>query len=164
MMSRLGVLYALTDNELADLCRLPEAERYDYMLEEIEPRLLGTPRGCEMDKAWYGIQLCLGAGRWHETKRTPFNIICGGEYLVNTDAELMSLKKPEDVKKIVSYLKQHDLAELVTLNFPEVAKMVDELPASATDLEYLLEYCKDILPFYENALQENLQVIFTVDL
>ena len=43
MMSRLGVLYALTDNELADLCRLPEAERYDYMLEEIEPRLLGTP-------------------------------------------------------------------------------------------------------------------------
>ena len=164
MMSRLGVLYALTDNELADLCRLPEAERYDYMLEEIEPRLLGTPRGCEMDKAWYGIQLCLGAGRWHETKRTPFNIIYGGEYLVNTDAELMSLKKPEDVKKIVSYLKRHDLAELVTLNFPEVAKKADELPASATDLEYLLEYSKDILPFYENALQENLQVIFTVDL
>ena len=151
MMSRLGVLYALTDNELADLCRLPEAERYDYMLEEIEPRLLGTPRG-------------LGAGRWHETKRTPFNILCGGKYLVNTDAELMSLKKPEDVKKIVSYLKRHDLAELVTLNFPEVAKMADELPASATDLEYLTEYCKDILPFYENALQENLQVIFTVDL
>ncbi len=163
-MSRLGVLYALTDNELADLCRLPEAERYDYMLEEIEPRLLGTPRGCEMDKAWYGIQLCLGAGRWHETKRTPFNILCGGKYLVNTDAELMSLKKPEDVKKIVSYLKRHDLAELVTLNFPEVAKKADELPASATDLEYLLEYSKDILPFYENALQENLQVIFTVDL
>ena len=164
MMSRLGVLYALTDNELADLCRLPEAERYDYMLEEIEPRLLGTPRGCEMDKAWYGIQLCLGAGRWHETKRTPFNILCGGKYLVNTDAELMSLKKPEDVKKIVSYLKRHDLAELATLNFPEVAKKADELPASATDLEYLLEYSKDILPFYENALQENLQVIFTVDL
>lgn len=164
MMSRLGVLYALTDNELADLCRLPEAERYDYMLEEIEPRLLGTPRGCEMDKAWYGIQLCLGAGRWHETKRTPFNILCGGKYLVNTDAELMSLKKPEDVKKIVSYLRRHNLAELLEQNFPEVAKKADELPASATDLEYLLEYCKDILPFYENALQENLQVIFTVDL
>ncbi len=163
-MSRLGVLYALTDNELADLCRLPEAERYDYMLEEIEPRLLGTPRGCEMDKAWYGIQLCLGAGRWHETKRTPFNILCGGKYLVNTDAELMSLKKPEDVKKIVSYLRRHNLAELLEQNFPEVAKKADELPASATDLEYLLEYCKDILPFYENALQENLQVIFTVDL
>ena len=163
-MSRLGVLYALTDNELADLCRLPEAERYDYMLEEIETRLLGTPRGCEMDKAWYGIQLCLGAGRWHETKRTPFNILCGGKYLVNTDAELMSLKKPEDVKKIVSYLRRHNLAELLEQNFPEVAKKADELPASATDLEYLLEYCKDILPFYENALQENLQVIFTVDL
>ena len=163
-MSRLGVFYALTEAELYQLRRLPEAERYDYMLDEIEPRLLGTPRGCELDKAWYGIQLCLGAGRWHETKRTPFNIICGGEYLVNTDAELMSLKKSEDVKKIVSYLKRHDLAELVTQNFPEVAKKADELPASATDLEYLTAYCQDILPFYENALYENLQVIFTVDL
>lgn len=164
MLGRLGVFYALTDDELYQLRRRPANKRYDYMLEEIEPRLLRTPRGCEMDKAWYGIQLCLGAGRWHETKRTPFNIICGGEYLVNTDAELMSLKTHEDVKKIVSYLRRHNLAELLEQNFPEVAKKADELPASATDLEYLVEYSKDILPFYENALQENLQVIFTVDL
>lgn len=164
MLGRLGVFYALTDDELYQLHRRPANERYDYMLEEIEPRLLRTPRGCEMDKAWYGIQLCLGAGRWHETKRTPFNIICGGEYLVNTDAELMSLKTHEDVKKIVSYLRRHNLAELLEQNFPEVAKKAEDLPASATDLEYLLEYSKDILPFYENALQENLQVIFTVDL
>lgn len=45
-MSRLGVLYALKDDELNKLCSLPQAERYDYMLEEA---LLDTPRGCELD-------------------------------------------------------------------------------------------------------------------
>ena len=34
-MSRLGVLYALKDDELNKLRSLPQAERYDYMLEEI---------------------------------------------------------------------------------------------------------------------------------
>lgn len=48
-MSRLGVLYALKDDELNKLCSLPQAERYDYMLEEIEESLLDTPRGCELD-------------------------------------------------------------------------------------------------------------------
>lgn len=163
-MSRLGVFYALTEAELNKLMLRPEAERYDYMLEEIEPQLLGGPRGCELDKAWQGIQLCLGNGRWHETKRTPYNIICGGTYLVNTDAELISLKKCDDVKKIVSYLRRHNLAELVEQGFPEVAKKAAELPAYVTDLAYLKSYCADILPFYENAEKEGLQVIFTVDL
>ena len=72
-MSRLGVLYALTDNELADLCRLPEAERYDYMLEEIEPRLLGTPRGCEMDKAMvFSCVWALAAGTKPNARRLIF--------------------------------------------------------------------------------------------
>lgn len=55
-MSRLGVLYALKEDELNKLRSLPHDERYDYMLEEIEETLLETPRGCELDKAWEGIQ------------------------------------------------------------------------------------------------------------
>ena len=46
-MSRLGVLYALKEEELNRLRSLPQEERYDYMLEEIEENLLGTSRGCE---------------------------------------------------------------------------------------------------------------------
>ncbi len=45
-MSRLGVLYALKEDELNKLRSLPHDERYDYMLEEIEETLLETPRGC----------------------------------------------------------------------------------------------------------------------
>lgn len=48
-MSRLGVLYALKEDELNKLRSLPHDERYDYMLEEIEETLLETPRGCELD-------------------------------------------------------------------------------------------------------------------
>ena len=65
-MSRLGVLYALKEDELNKLRSLPHDERYDYMLEEIEETLLETPRGCELDKAWEGIQYCLGGGEWNE--------------------------------------------------------------------------------------------------
>ena len=62
-MSRLGVLYALKEEEeLNRLRSLPQEERYDYMLEEIEENLLGTSRGCELDKAWEGIQFVLVKG------------------------------------------------------------------------------------------------------
>ena len=55
-MSRLGMLYALTEEEVGKLRAVPVEERYDYMLEEIEEKLFGTPRSCELDKAWEGIQ------------------------------------------------------------------------------------------------------------
>ena len=57
-MSRLAMLYALDDGEVNELRSVPMAERYDYMLNEIEEKLFGTPRSCELDKAWEGIQYC----------------------------------------------------------------------------------------------------------
>ena len=59
-MSRLGVFYALNEEELQALRDLPEEERYQYMLDEIESRLFGGEFGCEMDKAGEGVQYCLG--------------------------------------------------------------------------------------------------------
>lgn len=162
-MSRLGVLYALTDKELAELCARPEPERYDYMLEEFEERLFGTPRCCALDKAWYGIQLCLGGGKWRETNRTPLNIVVGGEFLVDTENEIISLKRHGWVKNIAYYLHRFNLAERVRQNFAKITDK-EELPPYVTDLEYLLENCADITPFYDNADKKYLQVIFTVDL
>ncbi len=162
-MSRLGVLYALTDKELAALCAQPEGERYNYMLAEFEERLFGTTRGCALDKAWYGIQLCLGGGKWRETNRTPLNILVGGEFLVDTKDEIISLKRHGWVKNIAYYLRHFDLAERVRQNFARIADK-DDWPAYAADLEYLVENCAGLLPFYDNADKEYLQVIFTVDL
>lgn len=54
-MSRLGMLYALTDAESDKLRAVPTANRYEYMLDEIEEKLFGTARACELDKAWFSI-------------------------------------------------------------------------------------------------------------
>ena len=53
-------------------------------LEEIEEALIGSPRSCELDKAWEGIQYCLGGGQWNEDNCIPTNIVFGGEGLFNT--------------------------------------------------------------------------------
>ncbi|MDE7310299.1 MAG: YfbM family protein [Eubacterium sp.] len=54
-MSRLGMLYALEDSEVGTLRSMPMEERYDYMLNVIEEKLFGSPRSCELNKAWEGI-------------------------------------------------------------------------------------------------------------
>ena len=160
-MSRLGMLYALTDDEVKELRSVPVDERYDYMLNEIEENLFDSPRACELDKAWEGIQYCLGGGEWNETNGIPTNIIFGGEFLVETEDEAITLKTAEDVKKIVEYLRKNDLQEIIKENFQKIDD--DFKYKDDNGLEHTLDWSHDIIPFYENALKENLQVIFTVD-
>ncbi|MDE6727734.1 MAG: YfbM family protein [Oscillospiraceae bacterium] len=160
-MSRLGMLYALTDAEVKKLRSVPMEDRYDYMLEEIEEKLFGSPRACELDKAWEGLQLCLGGGKWSETNRVPTNIIFGGEILIETEYEVITLKNGDDVKEIVEYLRQNDLQDIINQNFWKID--VDFEYKDNDGLEHTLGWSEDILPFYENALKENCQVIFTVD-
>lgn len=161
-MSRLGMLYALTEDEVTKLRSVPEEERYDYMLEEIEESLFGTLRSCELDKAWEGIQYCLGGGRWNEDNRVPTNIVFGGEILEESDDDIITLKSVNDVKEIVAYLRCNNLQEIIQKNFRNIN---DENFRYKDDdgLDHALGWSEDILPFYENALKENCQVIFTVD-
>ena len=112
-MSRLGMLYALTDAETEKLRAVPTANRYEYMLDEIEEKLFGTARACELDKAWFSIQYCLGGGNWHEDDAIPYNIVFGGEFLVDTDEEVITLKNHEEVARIAEYLRQNDLQEII---------------------------------------------------
>lgn len=163
-MACLGVLYAITDIELAMLCNKPEEGRYEYMLREIEEDLLGTPRSYGLDKAWQGIQLCLSGGRWSECNRVPMNIVVGGKFLVDTKDDLISLKDHIDIKDIVYYLQHYRVEDLICKNYPKVEQNYNDLPAYVTDLEYLLANAKGLLSFYEYAQKEDLQVIFTVDL
>lgn len=161
-MSRLGMLYALTEAEVFKLRSVPEEERYDYMLEEIEERLFGTLRSCELDKAWEGIQYCLDGGQWNEEKIVPANIIFGGEVLAETDDEIITLKNTNDVKEIVAFLHKNNLQEIIRKNFWNIDN--DDFRYKDEDgLEHTLSWSTDILPFYENALKEKCQVIFTVD-
>ena len=163
-MSRLGVLYALKDEELNILRSLPQDERYDYMLEEIEESLLDTPRGCELDKAWEGIQYCLGAEAWKEENSIPTNIIFGGEFLVETEDEIITLKNHSDVIQIVDYLHHNNLKDIIRTNFHLIEEQEYSLSKNDDTLDYLLGWSGEIQSFYENALKEGYSVIFTVDL
>lgn len=163
-MARLGVLYALTEEELEKLCKYPLEERYDYMLNEIEEELLGTLRGYELDKAWEGIQYCLGNGQWNEENIVPTNIIFGGEFLVDTDDNIITLKDHNTVEKIVDFLCQNDIQEIIQNNFPKIDEEEYGFPKDEDNLNYLLGWSEGLLGFYENAQKENYQVIFTVDL
>ena len=161
-MARLGMLYALEEDEVQKLCKVPSEERYDYMLEEIEEALFGSVRSCELDKAWEGIQYCLGNGVWCEDNSVPTNIIFGGEILIKTEDEIITLKSYEDIGEIVAYLRQNPLQELIEKNFWQIQD--EDFPYKDDEgLEHTLGWCEGILEFYENALKEKLQVIFTVD-
>lgn len=163
-MSRLGVLYALNEDEVNKIRLLPQEERYDYMLEDIEQYLLETPRGCELDNAWEGIQFCLGNGVWNGGNFIPFNIILGGEFLVETDDHIISLKNYSDVIQIVNYLHQNNLQEIIRKNYPLIGEEKYILFKNSDKLNYLLDWSEGILPFYETAQKEGYSVIFTVDL
>lgn len=161
-MSRLAVLYALDDGEVNKLRSLPVEERYEYMLEEIEEKLFDTSRSCELDKAWMGIQYCLNGGKWNEENKIPTNIIFGGEYLVDDDENIITLKNQENIKRIVEFLHDNNLQELIRNNFWKIDDE-DFQYKDENGLEHTLEWSEEILPFYENALNGNYQVIFTVD-
>ena len=163
---RLAMLYALTDEELLQLLEQPEEERYDYMLKEFENTLFNTPRACELDKAWDGIQYCLGGGFWSEENRLPYNIIVGGEpltYMGEDADEIMTWKSDEEVVEIAEYLKRHDLSEIIRSNHSRIDEEYYYRAVDDEDLEYLLWWCSNIQAFYENAAQEGRHVIFSVD-
>ena len=161
-MSRLGMLYALTETEVEKLRSTPEEDRYDYMLEEIEEALFGSPRSCELDKAWESIQYCLGGGQWKEDNCVPTNIVFGGEVLIETDSEIITLKNHQEVKEIVDYLHQNNLQEIIQNNFWNIDDK-EFMYKDNDGLSHALGWSEDILAFYEYALKEKCQVIFSVD-
>ena len=106
-MARLGMLYAITDEALEQLKAQDIDQMYDYMLEEIEEELFNTSEAFELDKAWEGVQFCLGEGTWNEENKVPYNVVFGGELILDHNDYVISLKKPEDIKEIVEIGRAH---------------------------------------------------------
>ena len=157
------MLYALTDAETDKLRAVPTANRYEYMLDEIEEKLFGTARACELDKAWFSIQYCLGGGSWHEDDAIPYNIVFGGEFVIS------------DIPKIISYnFLQIVLSKILgdAGNFFMIfqsndflIRVYNDFPyKDANGFEHALYWCNNIPVFYDNSQNNNYQVIFSVDL
>lgn len=163
-MARLAMLYAITDEALAQLEAQDIDQMYDYMGEEIEEKLFDTPEAFELDKAWEGIQFCLGGGTWNEENKIPYNVVFGGELILDHNDYVISLKKPEDIKEIVAFLEANNLQEIIKNNFDKIPEEEYTLPKDEDNLNYLLGWSQALLEFYKNALDKQLNVIFTVDL
>ena len=163
-MARLGMLYAITDEALEQLKAQDIDEMYDYMLEEIEEELFNTPEAFELDKAWEGIHYCLGGGTWNEENKIPYNVVFGGELILDHNDYVISLKKPEVIKDIVAYLEANNLQEIIKNNFDKIPEEDFTLPKNEDCCDFLLGWSEGLLEFYKNALDKELNVIFTVDI
>ena len=163
-MARLGMLYAITDEVLAQLKAQDIDQMYDYMLEEIEEELFDTPEAFQINKAWEGVQFCLGEGTWNEENKVPYNVVFGGELILDHNDYVISLKKPEDIKEIVAFLEINNLQEIIKNNFDKIPEEDFTLPKDEDCFDFLLGWSEGLLEFYKNALDKGLNVIFTVDL
>ena len=163
-MARLGMLYAITDEALEQLKTQDIDKMYDYMLEEIEEELFNTSEGFEINKAWEGVQFCLGKGAWNEENKVPYNVVFGGELILDHNDYVISLKKPEVIKDIVAYLETNNLQETIKNNFDKIPEEEYTLPKDEDNLTFLLDWSEGLLEFYKNALDKELNVIFTVDI
>lgn len=163
-MSRLGMLYAITADELAELQRQDADEMYDYMMDNIEDEYFGTVRACELDKAWEGLHYCLNGGEWLEDTATKSLVIFAGDFLLDGDDYVITHKSPAQISEIVTYLNSTDLESVIRAGFPNIPAEEYGLPKDDNNLNYLLGWYNGIQAFYENALANGYNVIFTVDL
>lgn len=163
-MARLGMLYQITNEELAILKSQPQEEMYEYLLDEIEETHFGTDKAFEMDKSWYELHYCFGQGEWSEENILPYNIVFAGEVLLDFEDDFISLKTPKEIADIVAYLKENNVEEIIKQNFSKIKDEDLRLPKGENTIQYLIDWSKGLLEFYELAMQRNLGVIFSVDL
>lgn len=163
-MSRLGMLYAISDDEVSELRLQKEENMYGYMLENIEEKYFSSPRAYELDKAWEGIQFCLCGGRWNEKNSPPQNIIFSGEFLLDYNDYVITLKSADIIEEIVVYLDQNNLQGIIKTHFKKIKEEDYTLPKDENNLAFLLDWSKGVAKFYKMAKKNSLNVIFTVDL
>jgi hypothetical protein len=166
-VSRLGVHFALTEPEVAQLRSFPnERSRLIHLQEVIEatyfrdhPDLMA-----ESDKAWDAMHRTLADGRltW-DGGRYPLNhVVLAGEQLY-TDADyIMSLKNPEQVRDIAAVLPQITEAEFRRRYFALDPKDYG-VPLSDEDFGYTWEYFQAVRDLYSRAAQDKRFVLFTAD-
>ena len=163
-MSCLGGFRAITKEALDRLREVPRADRVpDYLDEEMEQEDL-----YDLDKAWDAIHRCLTGGRL-EYGNAPAPgcwVILGGEVL-RGDREgggdyIVVCKSPGQVRQVSQFLEgltEEAFRKLYFAIDPEAYGF--EL--SGEDFEYTWGYLADSLPFWKNAAEKGLYVLFDVD-
>ena len=64
----------------------------------------------------------------------------------------------------MAYLETNNLQETIKNNFDKIPEEEYTLPKDEDNLTFLLDWSEGLLEFYKNALDKELNVIFTVDI
>ena len=162
-MSCLGGFRAITKEELDKLRSVPRADRVPDYLDEMEQE-----DSCDLDKAWDAIHRALTNGKLEFGGKNPPGcwVILGGEAL-RGDREgeedyIVTCKNPHQAKRIYQFLQ-----ELTEEAFCKLYFAIDPeeygFELSEEDFEYTWYYLSDSIPFWKNAAEKQLWVLFDVD-
>ena len=163
-MSCLGGFRAITKEELDKLRAVPRADRVPDYLDEMEQE-----DSCDLDKAWDAIHRALTNGRleYGGSRYAPGSwVILGGEVLrgdrAGEEDYIVTCKNPHQVQRIDTFLQ-----ELTEETFRELYFAVDPreygMEPHEEDFEYTWYYLSDSIPFWKNAAEKGLWVLFDVD-
>ena len=162
-MSCLGGLSAIQKKELDKMRVLSQEGKIVPYLEEME-----QVYSCELWQAWDAIHRALTNGKLEYGGKNPPGcwVILGGEVL-RGDREgeedyIVTCKNPHQVKRIYQFLQ-----ELTEEKFRERYFAIDPeeygFELSEDDFEYTWYYLSDSIPFWKNAAEKQLWVLFDVD-
>ena len=136
------------------------------MLDNIEDKYFSSERACNLDKAWFGLHYAFNGGQWIEDDSTSSKIIFSGEFLLDFDSKVITLKTMKDIDEIVDYLNsiENNFKQIVEDGFNNTRAEDLDLPKDENLLEFLQDWSSDLISFYRNAQSKSFNVIFTVDL
>ena len=166
-MSCLGIHFALTEKEFADLSALDgEQARLEHLQGVIEEHYTGEEPQyvAESEKAWDAMHRVLSDGEidW-EGGTYPLNhTVLAGESLYADDDYIMSLKSPQQVRDIAAALPAITDAEFRRRYFA-IDPDSYGVELSEGDFDYTWEWFQEIRNFYARAAEAGRFVLFTAD-
>ena len=158
-MSCLGVHFALTEAQASQLQGFKsDSDRLAFLQEEIEERFFNeSPElAGESDKAWDAIHRCLTDGKLaYDNGEFPLShVILGGAPLYYEDDYIMSLKNPEEVRKISAALR--DVTEQwLREQYIKIPEQDYGVPLSDEGFQYTWEWLANIKDLYAKAAENN---------
>jgi hypothetical protein len=166
-MGCLGVHFALTEKEVADLRSLPDEQaRLDHLKEVIEETYFGEHPDlkAESDKSWDAMHRTLADGQlaWIGGEYPLNHIVLAGELLYTESDYIMSLKTPQQVQDIAAALPGITEAEFRRRYFAMDPKSYG-FPPSEEDFGYTWEWFQGVRELYARAAKEGRYVLFTAD-
>ena len=166
-MSCLGVHFALTESEVAELRAMQDEQtRLDHLEEVIEETYLGEypELTAQSDKAWDAMHRTLADGllTWDGGTYPLNHTILAGELLYTQSDYIMSLKNPEQVRDIAAALPEITEEDFRRRYFAIDAKNYG-MALSEEDFGYTWGSFQGVRELYVRAANEGRFVLFTAD-